>query len=287
MNASDDVDLIVRSWLRDGVTTLPDRVLDDVLGRLPETRQQRSWWRVRRSHLNSSLKIALAFAAVLVAVVAGATLLPAILPVGVSPSAGPTSGSSPEVAVPLLASQVDDIDPGTYRVSTFDADVRITVPAGWHLFEDHRGFSAIVDDPTTSDGFRAVAFWSVAQTYADPCDRFGAQIPVGPSAGDLIAALSRIPQTRTSTPLRTSIGGLPATKIQLFVPRELPCAPGDFYLWDRRYVQGGGERDNIWVLEVDGERLLVLAEWLPGLTESDLTELWDMIDSIVIRPVNG
>ena len=35
MSTDRDVARTVRSWLEDGVTTLPDRVLDDVLDQLP------------------------------------------------------------------------------------------------------------------------------------------------------------------------------------------------------------------------------------------------------------
>jgi hypothetical protein len=287
MTGDHDVERVVRSWLDDGVTALPDRVLDDVLGRLPETQQRRSWRAARRSRMNSTLKTIMPFAAVLIAVVAGATLLPAAMSVAVGPSGTPSPSTTATPSVPFLSTQPYAISPGTYRVSTYSADVRITVPEGWHRFEDGPGFSAIVDDTAVPEGFRAVAFWTVDRTYADPCGDLNAEVPIGPSVDDLVAVLSDIPHTTASTPIQTSIGGVPATKLQLFLSRELPCPPARFHLWEGRYAQGPAERDNVWVLEVDGERLLILAEWLPGVTEDDLTELGRIVDSIEIQPAGG
>ena len=43
MSTDRDVTRIVRSWLDDGATRLPDRVLDQVLDALPATPQRRAW----------------------------------------------------------------------------------------------------------------------------------------------------------------------------------------------------------------------------------------------------
>jgi hypothetical protein len=41
MSSDRELTHIVRSWLDEGVTVLPDRVLDDVLAQLPVTSQRR------------------------------------------------------------------------------------------------------------------------------------------------------------------------------------------------------------------------------------------------------
>ena len=48
MSTDRDVTRIVRSWLEEGATALPDRVLDNVLDQLPATPQRRAWWPARR-----------------------------------------------------------------------------------------------------------------------------------------------------------------------------------------------------------------------------------------------
>lgn len=67
-----DVTRIVRSWLEEGVTSLPDRVLDTVLDQLPATIQRRAWWPARRfGAMNTASRFAAAMGAIaIVAVVA-------------------------------------------------------------------------------------------------------------------------------------------------------------------------------------------------------------------------
>ena len=48
MHSDRDTTRIVRSWLEEGVSALPDRVLDAVLDQVPATRQRRPWWPARR-----------------------------------------------------------------------------------------------------------------------------------------------------------------------------------------------------------------------------------------------
>ena len=82
MHTDRDTTRIVRSWLEEGATALPDRVLDAVLDQVPATPQRRSLWPPRRStDMNNTLKVALGAAAVLV--VAVVALVPGV--VGGSP----------------------------------------------------------------------------------------------------------------------------------------------------------------------------------------------------------
>ena len=75
MSTDRDVTRIVRSWLEDGPTALPDRVLDSVLDRLPATSQRRARWPAwRLREMNSFAKFALAAAAVVVVAFVGINL---------------------------------------------------------------------------------------------------------------------------------------------------------------------------------------------------------------------
>ena len=59
MSTDRDTTRIVRSWLEEGVTALPDRVLDAVLDQVPATSQRRPWWPARRfREMNKALKLA-------------------------------------------------------------------------------------------------------------------------------------------------------------------------------------------------------------------------------------
>jgi hypothetical protein len=49
MNADHETTRVVRSWLDEGVTRLPDRVLDAVLDQVPATPPRRPGWSAWRS----------------------------------------------------------------------------------------------------------------------------------------------------------------------------------------------------------------------------------------------
>ncbi len=72
MSTERDVTRIVRSWLEEGATALPDRVLDAVLDQVPTTSQRRPWWPAwRLNDMNTAFKVAIAGLAVFVIAVAG------------------------------------------------------------------------------------------------------------------------------------------------------------------------------------------------------------------------
>jgi hypothetical protein len=73
MSTDRDITRTVRSWLEEGVTSLPDRVLDDVLDQLPATHQRRAtWWPAWRiGQMNTAARFGLAAAAVVVAALLG------------------------------------------------------------------------------------------------------------------------------------------------------------------------------------------------------------------------
>jgi hypothetical protein len=95
MSAERDETRIVRSWLEDGVTVLPDRVLDAVLDQLPATHQRRAGWLARRtSHMSTTLRIALATAAVVLLAVLGIRFLGGGTNIG-GPGATPSPSPAP------------------------------------------------------------------------------------------------------------------------------------------------------------------------------------------------
>jgi hypothetical protein len=91
MSIDRDTTHVVRSWLDDGVTALPDRVLDAVLKEVSVTPQRRPWWLAwRPSIMSNAVRIALVAAAAAVVAVVGISLL--------QPSGGvgrPTTSESP------------------------------------------------------------------------------------------------------------------------------------------------------------------------------------------------
>jgi hypothetical protein len=113
MSSDRETTRIVRSWLEEGVTTLPDRVLDRVLDQLPQTQQRRRWWPARRhSLMSNTFKGAMAGLAALAVAFVGIGLYfnqpsmvgPAPSPEStptLAPTLPPTPAPTPEAAAPL------------------------------------------------------------------------------------------------------------------------------------------------------------------------------------------
>ena len=116
MSTDRETTRIVRSWLEEGVTALPDRVLDTVLDQLPATPQRRSWWPTWRSNrMNTYAKLLAAAAAVLVVAVVGYQFLPR----AGGPGGQPTIAPSPSPA--LLARGTFTAQVGGGYTVTLDA----------------------------------------------------------------------------------------------------------------------------------------------------------------------
>lgn len=91
MSTDRETTRIVRSWLEEGVTALPDRVLDTVLDQVPATPQRRSWWPAWRSNsMNTYAKLIAAAAAVVLVAVVGYQFLPGTGGTGGQPSIAPS-----------------------------------------------------------------------------------------------------------------------------------------------------------------------------------------------------
>lgn len=121
-------DQFLVAWFEDGPTTMPDRVLDVVTDRIGRQRQRRSWRLLGRLLMNTYAKVAVAAAAILVAAVAGYSLLPHT---GPGPAGQPTPSPTLQPSPVALTHPAASLAAGTYSVSILPGEVTFTLPAGW------------------------------------------------------------------------------------------------------------------------------------------------------------
>jgi hypothetical protein len=270
----------VRSWLEEGVTALPDRVLDEVLDRLPTTRQRRAWWPARwLPGMNKAFTFAVAAAAVVII---------ATLSISYFVPAGPSIGGPPAASPRALPADNIGLDPGPYALDgDFPVPVTFDVPPGWSscpASSSERG--------VCPDGLSGLSFMIVENVVADPCDRSRALVdpPVGPSVDDLVAALSNLPGFEATDPIDIMVDGFSGKEFQLTAPTEPGCAldAGGLGTWStaaRINGVGPGEVNLIRILQVDGERLVIAAAHHPGRTpERTVGEMLQIMDSIRLSP---
>ena len=292
MSTDRDVTSIVRSWLEEGVTALPDRVLDAVLDQLPATPQRRSWWPARRFRtMNSTVKLAVGAAAVVVAAVVGGRMLapPGAGPGGPVATPSPSPSTSPTTAPSVQRLGDAPLDPGPVVATGFGASESVTltftVPDGW------QGFGGVGVLPATGteapDGMGIIFGEVNGGLFSDPCQWATAEaVPVGPSVDDLAAALAEQTGYEASTPVDVSLGGYSGKRVDLRLPSDVAsCDAGEFYPWiGSVYAQGPDNIWHVWILDVEGDRIVLLSTEFPGTSPEDQAEQQAIVDSIEIEP---
>jgi hypothetical protein len=203
------------------------------------------------------------------------------------------------------------LEPGTYFIDP-DADpstplrVVYEVPVeGWSSWIGAAKFA--------EEGWVAVSITSVTNLVRHGCrDHSPADPPVGPSVDDLATALADLAPFRvTSPPTDVTIYGYSGKHLELTVP-DMPfefrsdgtlfkeCTGFD---WHRRYLMswiaphlvalGGyafygytapGHTEELWILDVEGTRLVIAADRSPGSPGKDVAEMRAILDSIRIEP---
>jgi hypothetical protein len=170
--------------------------------------------------------------------------------------------------------------------------VLIDVPPAWHRADPEPADSnSVVRGDTLPPTGMFILFGTFANTYADPCGHVLRSPAVGPTVEDLIAAFAEIPNLTSTEPVQTTLGGRPATYIELTVDDELPCSPNSFYLTaDEQgiyfFIDGPGQVIRTWVLDVDGTRVVAMAWHFPEAPAEGLAEEQAIIDSVVFEPAN-
>jgi hypothetical protein len=305
MSTERDVNRIVRSWLDEGVTALPDRVLDAVLDQLPATPQRHTFGLARRFPLMSnSVRIALAATAVVAVALIGFQLLtgPSVVGPGPSPSEPSTPApsdsapSSPPTSVALPTEMGALLHEGTtYLLSSFAVPITfqpITVESGteWAACSENELELNLCFFRGDAPPKAGIGFLTVENVVADPCDptQAGLEPPVGPSVDDLVTAISNLQGFEATTPVDLNVDGFEGKQFTITAPATVPVGCEGFATWLtalRANGVGPGEVNLVHVFDVNGERVVINAAYHPGLTsESDLASVQAVLDSVRIEP---
>jgi hypothetical protein len=165
--------------------------------------------------------------------------------------------------------------------------IAITLPSGWFNFN---GWA--VND----GGTLAVAFWDVAKVYPTGCRWQGKPlIDPGRTVDGLAQALATRPLRHASRPRKAELAGFRGKYLRWSVPSKIDfsrCGQGYFESWtgrgwaNNRWQQGPGQVDRLWILDVNGKRLVIDANYLPRATRGQRAELDRIVHSIKFLPSN-
>jgi hypothetical protein len=306
MTTDRDFERTAMAWLADGPEELHDRVVDAVVDEIHVTPQRHalrlSW---RFPSMTTPARIAAA-AVVGVLAIGGAlyVLAPGVSgPGGPGPTVSPTPSPSPVALLDGLRlragtyvvkpfDDVDGIDDGDLGVcygqpgcteDPADDTIRIsfTVPDGWAGAPRH---SIWTTDQANNGAW--VTFERGASLYAEPCgDQAPPDIPVGPTVDDFANALVAHPILDVTTPVDVTLDGYVGKSMTLQVPDDISACPGSYWPWEPGfYAQGPGQRWHLWILDVDGVRVLIRGMDFASTSAQHQAELQAIVESIQIQP---
>ena len=165
-----------------------------------------------------------------------------------------------------------------------------TLPAGWTTEE----YGELYKDRDEPGGVKFIT-WVLTHVFGDACQWGGTLVDVGTTVDELVAALSQQEGREASVPTSVTVGGFPAKRLELTVPADLDtatCTNGVLRYWpapgpdmsDGDCCATPGSTDQVYVVDVAGNRLIVVARQEPGASEENLAELQGVVDSIEIEP---
>ncbi|MGH3345388.1 MAG: hypothetical protein ACRDO4_00275 [Nocardioides sp.] len=225
-----------------------------------------------------------------------------ILLVGLAGCGGGSSAESPSPTSPttpaaeLLSMPTSNgnaeqvIAPGSYRIPSSvwsAAEFTVTFPEGWTVQYGHVYHQN--DQQGETAEFYAI---DLDEIYTDSCHGEGIPQALGPGVDDLVTALLAQKGPVASEPVETTLGGYPATRIDLAIPKGLDladCRLADdgvlgLQLWysapaDKYFVLQPSGAASIYVLDVDGDRQVFLTQQFSPAREHR-AEVQDVLDSI-------
>lgn len=195
--------------------------------------------------------------------------------------------------------EFQEVEAGTYYVEPNPGTslrVSFTVPEGWSSWA-----GTYKADLSNDDMYVGVTITPVTELSDDPCYVRSWSDP-GPTVAELAEGLAALPgMVVIEAPKEVTAFGFDGQHLILEVPDIafdpaggsagfLDCVGGEFHGYQgssrvgTRYYQGPRQSLEFWVLDVQGQRLLIEQTRFPQSPPTDLTELDAVVDSIRIEP---
>ncbi len=236
--------------------------------------------------------------------------LPATTPGVTAPPKATPRPSPTAVPAPTYPANVMDVPPfsplevETYFVEPVETDIQVfyTIPTeGWMSWFGGFKLGLETDPPNSVVGFGILNVTNVVQ---DGCTgHVAADPPVGPTVDDMATALAGLsPFVLTKPPSDVTVDCFTGKHLQLTVPDlELggsgedteftDCTDGELWSYIGKPLSFAnhayshpGQSEEIWLLDVDGTRVMIGTFTSPGSSEGDIAELRSILDSIDIVP---
>jgi hypothetical protein len=187
----------------------------------------------------------------------------------------------------------ESLQAGCVEAGAEDDSIRITftVPDGWKGIEGWSVVPAV--ESSSPPGGAWLLFMRGGWLYSDPCGGPGPDIPTGTTVDEFVTALVDHPDLDVTSPVGVTLGGFSGKYLELRAPANTttdelgpdPDGCNYYFVWEPGiYAQGPNALWRIWVLDVDGVRVVVRSDSFPGTSPQVQAQLAAMVDSIQIEP---
>ena len=203
---------------------------------------------------------------------------------------------APAEARPYPGAVMETLEGGRYELRpAFDshgARARITVPDGWNAWEGPNKFGNLATPGQSNEEALSEATWyagllvlHVEAVASRPCHGPDTGDEVGDSAEALVAAITRIPEYQVTLNEEESPDkfGYPATHLRLRPTPALEECREDFNVFQSAgnpEIAGGSDLRDTWVVDVDGQAIVVAAGADANTPPAVVRELDAMVESI-------
>jgi len=143
--------------------------------------------------------------------------------------------------------------------------------------------------------FRGVGLWTIAEVAVEPCSDNTRFVYPGPTVADLADAFATQPLTNASSPVQVSVDGYDGLYMEISVPTDLDlndCFNSQFATYRAddgglRWHQGPGQVDRLWILDVEGNRLVFDTSHMPDTSPEEIAELTQIAESITFTKTSA
>ncbi len=199
-----------------------------------------------------------------------------------------TASSTAQQTWTLLSDEPEDVplEAGDYALTVNGSARKLAVVRAPEGFMNYRGWTFVADEP-----FHAMGYMTADRVFRDPCgstrhSKYETARAPGPTVADLAEALVAQKGAQTSAPAPVTIDGHAGLYLEYRVSKGVDVAGCEDRAFDifttgpgGWYLEASRERAAIWILDVDGDRVVLAWVAVPGVTRGQMNEMTHMVES--------
>lgn len=129
---------------------------------------------------------------------------------------------------------------------------------------------------------------SITTLYAEACESEGTEFDVGPTVDDLANALVSLEDFEVSEPIDVTLSGYQGKRVRVTVPMDADVENSECYdgysLGPGHSYAVAGQTDDIWIIDMDGIRLVPTIATGPETPAETVEQAEAMLASLILQP---